>query len=248
MKALERHVFTDALKEHADANLLGTGRNLYPGKGIVVGLDETGKYLVQVTWHMHKGDGAYTHTEPGYVFAESNAAEGSRYAAMSEVTQNHCTYYIVGSSQAANAVTDGYANDFDPRDSLRRFLILSRRETDERNAVPCVIASCYWRGTVPMITMSTLKQSRLNALCDLSTHDVIGISKGFGHCLAAYPMDGDLRWILKEDPSLFPLHGTMTDIAQTYSEVLNVNNHASVAVKFIPRQGPSSVHISNQRK
>ena len=39
-------------KGGASENLLNLGLNSYPGRGIIVGLDETGENLVQVYWTM----------------------------------------------------------------------------------------------------------------------------------------------------------------------------------------------------
>lgn len=94
--------------------------------------------------------------------------------------------------------------------------------------------------------MSLLRKSPWSDACDRHFFGLDGFGKGFGHFISTYAGDGNPLPPFVGEPQLMPLAGDINQVAQTYWDALNVDNRVSLAVKFIPKSGPSETVIINK--
>lgn len=241
----------EKLKLVADANLFNLSENPYPGRGIVVGLDETGQNLVQVYWIMGRSENSRNRvfkSEGGRLFTE--AADPSKvkdpsliiYNAMRETRYKDVLAHVVSNGAQTDAVADGFANGMGMSQVLSRFSY----EPDVPNFTPRITAVCGWHNDASSVAMSMIRKSPWNAACDQLSYAINGFGPGFGLCFTTYSGDGDPLPAFQGEPYLVPLNGNMYQIALEYWKALNAENRVSLAVKFIPKEGDSSIVIKNK--
>jgi hypothetical protein len=237
------------LQLRAKANFLRLSKNQYPGRIIIAGLDETGKNLVQGYAIMGRSENSRNRVfgrERGRLFTE--AADPSKvkdpsliiYNAMCEVRNNDITYAVVSNGSQTDAIVKGYENDQSFHVSIRDPIIY---EPDHPNFTPRISASCYWprppHDSEPVVEMSLLRKSPWSDKCDRHFYKINGFGPGFGYCLTTYSGDGSPLPSFQGEPYLLPLLGDVRSIADIFWEALNADNRVSLAVKFIPKTGPS---------
>jgi len=220
------------LKKEAEKNFLALEQNPYPGRGIIVGKDETGKYLVQVYWIMGRSensrnrifvieDDTVLKTAP---FDPAKVKDPSLiiYTAMAE-TETH--YAVSNGSQTLDAFA---SNNLDC--SLRNWWY----EPDEPNFTPRI--SAIFEPSVDkrqFAELSILKKSPFSRACDRYFYKLNISHPGLGYCITTYNGDGDPLPAFTGDPYLLPLSGNIEKVAQSIWNVLNKDNKVALAVKFV---------------
>lgn len=243
-------------------NMLRLGMNSYPGRGIVVGLDETGQNLVQAYWIMGRSTGSrnrvFGHDESGRVFTEiadpSLLKEGEDtsliiYNAMRELSFDGKQYLSVVSNGAqTDAVISPLAGV--RMETLAYNLRTWRYEPDKPNYTPRITAVMMWMkyqdGDSPLLQIYILRKSLWSDKCDRNLFEIAGVGRGYGYCIHTYVGDGDPLPAFQGEPYLLPLVGDIEMVANDYWEILNPDNKVSLAVKFIPKSGPSQIVIRNK--
>lgn len=237
----------------ADANLFTLGGNSYPGRGIVVGLDETGNNLVQVYWIMGRSENSRNRifsTEGGRLFTE--AAHPSKvkdpsliiYNAMFEVAdQQGETISVVSNGHQTDDVAEGFLRGQSFYEVMRDWSY----EPDKPNFTPRITATSSWLGdNETLVEIALLRKSPWSDACDRHLYEINDIDESFGYCLTTYSGDGDPLPSFHGEPYLLSLRGDADQIAGTFWEVLNAENRVSLAVKFIPKIGASRITIINK--
>jgi hypothetical protein len=236
------------LKFLAGKNLIALGENPYPGRGIVVGIDESGKYLVQAYWIMGRSENSrnrvFVIEDEGVLKTEAADPEKVKdpsliiYTAMAEVgtirllQENKASsfrlknYAVSNGHQTLAALVDGGLND-----SMRDW----RYEPDEPNYTPRISALVQLGGWARCLTeISILKKSPLNQGCDKYLYKLdINSLRGLGYCVTTYSGDGNPLPSFSGDPYLLPLEGNIGEVAQMLWDNLNEENRVSLAVKFV---------------
>ncbi len=245
----------DDIRQLAATNLSTLALNPYPGRGIIVGLDDTGKNLIQVYWIMGRSENSRNRVfgcnpETGRVFTE--AADPAKvkdssliiYNAMREVHHAGVSYYIASNGNQTDVVADGYAEDRGMHSSLSGVVY----EPDAPNYTSRITASCRFENGEAIIKMSLLRKSPFSDKCCRHLFEIEGVGKGFGHCLTTYRGDSDGPLSpFRGEPYLLPLEGSPAAIAHLFWEVLDTENKVSLAAKSIPRDGsPSKTVIINK--
>jgi IMP cyclohydrolase len=248
---LKREFAMKLIMNKAEMNLEVLRRNSYPGRGIVVGLDETGQYLVQVYWIMGRSANSRNRVfgydkKEGRLFTE--AADPSQvkdpsliiYNAMRE-TKSH---WVVSNGRQTDAVVDS-------REDFITTICGYAYEPDAPNFTSRVTATSTWSivpsSDTPGVLISILRKSPWSDACDRHFYEINDLGKGFGYCVTTYRGDGDPLPAFQGEPYLLPLRGDARFIADYYwTEVLNGENKVALAVKFIPKSGPSEVTIRNK--
>lgn len=248
----------------ASANLFNLSGNPYPGRGIIVGVDETGEFIVQAYWLMGRSDNSRNRrlipirsriaTEPidpskvvnpelvlydamqdVLIYGEDTSEEPGRICVMSNGTQT-------------TAVADSLENHGDLDNVLENF----QYEPDSPNFTPRITAISYWddltrRGILqPCSLMFLQRKSPWGTACERHTFEYPGIGPGFGRCIHTYSGDGNPLPPFTGEPYLLPLKGDAVQIAETLRETLNQGNLVALAVKFIPKVGATRTHIINK--
>lgn len=242
------------MKKEAEKNLEALRKNSYPGRGLIVGLDESGEHLVQVYWIMGRSkksrNRVFGKDEDGRLFTEiadpSLMEEGDDlsliiYDAMREV--HYCNVCIVSNGRQTQDVAIGL-----PRDNLYSTMSKFSYEPDKPNFTSRITAVLCWRPTTARAysQISILRKSPWSDACDRYFYEINEIGRGFGYCVHTYLGDGDPLPSFRGEPYLLPLRGCVLHVANEYWDVLNPDNKVSLAAKFIPRNGPSEIIIINK--
>jgi hypothetical protein len=220
------------LKMLAGNNLSALRKNHYPGRGIIVGLDETGDNLVQVYWIMGRSENSRNRLftcEPGGILKTIPANHKKVvnpnliiYTAMAELPS---MFAVSNGSQTKSALNYGGLGE-----ALKEW----EYEDDPPNYTPRITALFKLNRKNPYITeISILKKSPFNGICDRYLYNLEVSHPGLGYCVSTYVGDGDPLPSFKGDPYLLPLLGDIDKVLQGIWSVLNEENRISLAVKFI---------------
>jgi hypothetical protein len=234
---------TKQTTELAQANFAELNRNPYPGRGIVAGLDNTGKFLVQIYWIMGRSANSRNRVfrvdrDTGRLYTE--AAEKAKMTDPSLVIYNAMRergpHFIVSNGDQTDTVAES------PLPSLYLNAALQERqyEPDAPNFTPRITATSTWDKDQPCVQMSILRKSAFGNACD-RMHYAYTPHPGFGHCITTYSGDGSPLPPFRGDPLLMPLTGNIEEVAAAYWDALNEENRVSLVVKFIQNWSNQSV-------
>lgn len=242
----------ERLRLLAKANLFNLGGNPYPGRIIVAGLDETGENLAQVYAIMGRSQNSRNRifaNEGGRLYTE--AADPSKvkdpsliiYHAMREARGLNYTLYVVSNGHQ----TDGVANGYSRGENLYEVMRGWEYEPDKPNFTPRITATSLWLDDgAHIVEMALLRKSPWHEICNRHLYEINDIGPGFGYCITTYSGDGDPLPAFQGEPYLLPLRGNIRLIAENFWETLDPDNRVSLAVKFIPKNGPSETVIINK--
>lgn len=246
---------TNQLALKAKDNLFRMRENPYPGRGIVVGLDGTGEYVVQVYWIMGRSPNSrnriFEADANGRLYTE--AADPSKvedpsliiYNAMRETVSETAKHYIVSNGDQ----TDVVAEKLGSMDLLQSVLRDIKYESDKPNFTQRITATVSLIHGVPkpFVQMSILRKSQFGDGCDAMHFSYECFRAGIGFCITTYAGDGDPLPPFYDDPLLMPLPGDILGVTNAYWEALNEKNRVSLAVKFIElASGRSTIRIINK--
>ena len=236
------------MRRQANENLEALRKNPYPGRGLIIGLDETGRSLVQVYWIMGRSANSRNRvfeSDGGRLW--TTAADPSKvkdpsliiYNAMRELAG----LYIVTNGDQTDTIAQACLAGGDFRQALNTRVY----EPDAPNFTPRISAICSLREGGPFAELSVLKKSAFGDGCDRHLFRIEAFGAGLGHCVTTYMGDGDPLPAFAGEPYLLPLRGDIESVARTIWEALNEENRVSLAVKFIDAgDGRSSIHVVNK--
>lgn len=223
--------------------------NEYPGRGIVIGLDQSGKYLIQVYWIMGRSENSrnrlFVKEGPGNLYTRPLDLEKVKdpeliiYRAMAE---RSCIYMISNGHQTdtmENSIKN-IKNIKGPGEFLYNDIEINpmlfswKYEPDEPNFTPRISGfSNIWNANF-YSQLSVLKKSEFSEACERHSYYYDRFANGFGYCITTYCRNGDPLPAFKGDPFLIPLVGqSAQEVAENFWPNLNEENRISLAVKFI---------------
>jgi len=229
----------------AARNVLYWVETPYLGRGIVLGIDETGQYAVLVYFIEGRSKNSRNRVltfDKGRLFTEpANPAEVKDPSLIiyNAMRQNDFMHAVSNGAQTDQVV----AINGNLMDALTGY----KYEPDAPNFTPRITGAFYSLADKQYFALSILRKSLWNDGCDASyyTYDSIQPSYGFG--ITTYAWDGNPLPSFEGDPILLPLVGDIDEIADNYWQVLSEENRVALAVKFIPMvEGVYSVALRNR--
>lgn len=220
----------------ADQYLNALQQNVYPGRGIVIGLTPDGTRLVQVYWIMGRSENSrnrvFIGEENGFVRTEAKDPDKLTDPSL-------IIYYPVKHADGAHIVTNG-----DQTDTIHNALLtggsfesaLATRtyEPDAPNFTPRISGIVDVNDKQFAYKLSILKSSGNTEDQTLRhTYTYEKALPGYGHCIHTYEGDGNPLPSFQGEPQLVPLSGDLQTIANTYWNALNEENKISLLVKSI---------------
>ncbi|MFA5000000.1 MAG: IMP cyclohydrolase [Patescibacteria group bacterium] len=220
------------LEIRAKNNLLALKQNPYPGRGIIVGMDETGKYLIQVYWIMGRSENSRNRV---FVIEDNGVLKTAPFDPAKVKDPSLIIYTAMAEILTHYAVSNGHQTlDALSIKGLDSSLKKWEYEPDSPNYTPRISALLEPRVFAPQIAeLSILKKSPFSDMCNRYLYKLDISSPGLGYCITTYNGDGNPLPSFTGDPYLIPLTGGIEDIAQTFWDSLNKDNKVSLAVKFI---------------
>lgn len=230
-------------------NLTLLRENPYPGRGIVVGLDSTGEYLIQVYWIMGRSENsrnrvfkADNHTGRLYTEAADPSKVKDPSLIIYDAMLERSPHFIVSNGNQTETVLKSTRPLY-----LNTALADRNYEPDAPNFTQRITAVSSLGHGMVYTQMSILRKSVFGEGCDRLLYEYVP-AKGFGHYISTYAGDGDPLPPFCGDPLLMPLdQGDMVEVAEDFWKALNEENRVSLAVKFIEiGNGRSDIHIINK--
>ena len=234
----------------AQRNMLVLGENLYPGRGIVTGMNDAGDHAVQVYWIMGRGSNSRNRVFDkvgGRVFTE--AADPAKMENPSLIIYNAMDEATMGCGSRLFAVSNGEQTDKIVANGMG-VLANYQYEPDTPNFTPRIsgaVIFCGCNQEPPHFSLTILRKSLWDEACERHYYSYDKVGNGYGYCLTTYAGDGNPLPSFRGEPLLMPITGDINAVADAYWNALNEQNRVSLAVKFIPVNGePSSVHVKNK--
>lgn len=256
---------TKTVEERARENFIALGRNKYPGRIIIVGVDERGQLVLlyaisgrsessrnRLFVHDEKQRRLFTAAVDS---SKIKNPELTLYTAMREESNREGTIYVVSNGSQ----TDGVVDDYREGKCFRNSMMCYSYEPDEPHFTPRITAICSWHQEKPLAMLSIVRRVPDSKVCKRDFYEVGGdncgaynIIPGIGYCMTTYAdYDADDKKPLPSfqgEPYLVPLRGSIQMIADTNWKNLNPEYRIALAVKLVPKQGSSSMTIINRFK
>lgn len=233
-----------------DANLIAKAnfqrhlvQNAYPGRGLVVGIDEQKRNLVLIYWIMGRSDDSRNRvfaSEGNRVFTAAidvskvKAPELTLYTAM-DATRG---FYAVSNGKQTDAILQAIVEDRHNLPFMHKIVEVLHgwNYEPDPNSTPRISAVCSISPAMssPYAVLSILKKSPTSSLCTRAFYMYESLEAGFGYCLTTYEKDASPLPSFSGEPLLMPLTGSTGDIADAYWNGLDDTNKVSLAVKGIP--------------
>lgn len=236
-------------KQTAKDNVGNLKDNPYPGRGIILGIDETSKFVLQVYWLMGRSQNsknrilkfdnskASVHTD-FFNYKEAGDPSLVIYDAMLEES------YCIPEAVHVFAVSNGHqTKTLIKKDPMIQLQHDWSYEPDEPNFTPRISGlTILSENHVLKNQLAIIKKSN-NSKKALFTFWSLKDTAGYGHCIHTYASDGVPLPSFKDEPYLVPLKGTLEEVANFYWDLLNPEFKVSLVVKMIPVNNISQVKI-----
>jgi hypothetical protein len=227
------------LKNVADTlNLEIISKNPYPGRGMVLGLDDEGENLIQVYFVTGRGDDTRNRVltpEKERVFTEAadpkkmkNPSALIFYNAMDETNRT----FIVSNGIQTDTIKKRVAESGERGFELA--LYEHRYEPDPPICTSRIAGMCSYSDGRWAIKMASIRKSQWNDSCEYHFFHYPGsFKKGVGLYIATYSNDGNPPPTFRSGPLWVPLCGDRENIAKDFWNALEGPNRVALAVKSI---------------
>ncbi len=247
------------LSDRLALNLRGLSANMYPGRGIAMGFNDTGSHFVQVyfiTGRSPNSRNRILENADGGVrtaFADQSKA-GNPELVIYDAMRDDGWAHVVSNGRQTSAVYERVEKTVEQCLPLAELLGLDRfsYEPDNPNFTPR-ITGLYRRfpdrsHLVEFVVIRRMRGSIFPEFLSFShgCDGPLGI-EGVGRLVTTYTGDGDPLPSFTGEPLVVPLVGDIEEIAREYWRALNPEHRVALAVKFIPTGGgEASVRIINR--
>lgn len=210
--------------------------NSYPGRGIIAGLSEDGKYAVSAYWTMGRSAGSRNRifVEEGEGIKtqafDSSLIAGDPSLIIYSAVKVLGKKTIVTNGDQTDTIFDGLKNGLTFEQSLQ-----SRKyEHDAPNYTPRISSVLDIEGKKLKFSLSILKSDSGNPENTLRfTFDYDNPLKGQGRFIHTYMGDGNPLPSFEGEPKLVKIEGTIDSFAENIWKALNEENKVSLFVRFI---------------
>jgi IMP cyclohydrolase len=230
-------------------NMEALGANVYPGRGIVIGMTPDGRRYAQVYWIMGRSENSRNRVfvrEGNLVrtraYDESKVQDPSLVIYNAVRVRGRC--HIVSNGDQTDTIYDtvGAGGTFDQALFMRTF------EPDDPNFTPRIAGAVDLDDRVHAYKLAILKaianDGRYAARHVFSYETA---APGVGHCLTTYSGDGTPLPSFEGEPYLVQIVDDAAGLARLYWDALNADNRVSLLAKLIDAgTGEVEIEIINK--
>jgi len=209
-------------------------QNPYPGRGIVIGLNQSGTHLIQIYWIMGRSansrnrifklEDEILQTHP----CDPHKVENPELIIYNALRHFNSDFIVSNGSQ-----TDTIYALLARGESFETALLKHTFEPDRPNYTPRIAALLSLRQNNFSLKMAIVKKSIFD---DSTIHHFFhyaSLVKGIGWCLHTYQNDGNPLPAFEGEPYPVPLGAKIEATANDYWQTLNETNKISLVVKAI---------------
>ena len=207
--------------------------NSYPGRGIIIGLDATGRYVVQIYWITARSAGSKNrvlviddHGVRAQPFDETGRTDDPNiyYRAMGATGDR----YVVSNGNHTDLIVDHLVEG----DSFDAAMRLTSYETDAPNFTPRIAGLADLSGTRPAVYLANaVRGTTVDTLHSVYAYGAL--EPGVGYCLHTYAGDGNPVPPFIERPYDFELRGSPESAANDVWGLLPADKRVALALKAI---------------
>lgn len=223
--------------------------NSYPGRGIIIGKSEDGKYAVTAYFIMGRSENSRNR-----VFVEDGAGIRTQAFDPSKLTDPSLIIYapvrVLGNK---TIVTNGDQTDtiyelMDKQQTFEQALRTREFEPDAPNYTPRISGIMHTAHGEYNYAMSILKSNNGDpSSCNRYTFAYNNPAAGEGHFIHTYQCDGNPLPSFEGEPKLVKLQGDIDSFTELVWNSLNEDNKVSLFVRYIDIQtGEYSSRIVNK--
>jgi len=226
-------------------------KNIYPGRGIIIGMSPDSKSMIQVYWIMGRSENSRNR-----IFENDNGFVRTKAFDESKVTDpSLIIYYPVKHYEYCHIVTNGDQTDtiyeaLKRGDSFESALNTRCYEPDPPNLTPRISGAIYLKDSLYAYKLSILKS--FNNTEELSIRNYYNYEKGvsgIGHCIHTYLGDGNPLPSFNGEPYELELFNDIDKTAEHFWNALDNDNKVSILAKFISLEdGSFKTRIINKHK
>jgi IMP cyclohydrolase len=236
----------------AEGNFFFLRSNPNPGRGLIVGIDETGTHLVHVYWITGVSENSRNRVlsvMDDYVVAAPADPDPSliTYTAMRNtvVDASQPVIDLVGSGEQTDLVAEGLHRGY----SFHEIIGECRYEHDAPHYTPRVAALSAWStsGSEYQASIASVcKRADPSDGCRHVIEEIDDIRSGFGYCTHTYAGAGYPLPTYLGSAFPVPLRGSAEEILRTYWGALNEGSRVAIAVKMRPKSGKPIILAKNR--
>ena len=212
----------------------------YPGRGIVAGRSEDGKYAVSAYWTMGRSKGSRNRiftadTEDGSEVVRTkpfdpSIVEGDPSLIIYAAVRTLGKKTIVTNGDQTDTIVEGYKAG----KSFEQALRTRKYEHDGPNWTPRISSILDIEGGSLNYTLSILKSDEGNADCTLrQTFEYESPFAGEGRYIHTYESDGNPLPSFTGEPVKVSIQGNIDDFTNKLWNALNSDNKVSLFVRYI---------------
>jgi len=225
--------------------------NAYPGRGIVIGKSEDGKYAVTAYFIMGRSENSRNR-----VFVEDGDGIRAQAFDPSKLTDPHLIIYapvrVLGNKLI---VTNGDQTDtiyelMDKQQTFEQSLRTREFEDDAPNFTPRISGILHFEGKGFNYAMSILKSANGNPdSCQRYTFSFSNPVAGEGRFIHTYMGDGNPLPSFEGEPKLVGISGDIDSFTDMLWTNLNADNKVSLFVRYVDLEsGKVETRIINKNK
>jgi len=236
----------EQLLVQAQENLIAAGQNRYPGRLLVIGVDETGQRLIQILGITVRSapnqNRVLTRGTDGRVFtefADPSQVTGNPELLLYDAMLERKDVYIVGNGKHTGPLLADVGS------------IIDWTYEKDSSSTPRIFAAYQCQNDrEPHFVVGILRKSLFDDSCDRDLLTCESVGPGFGWLISTYDKDGNPPPSFSRRPILMPLRGTIDEIMTTYWYILDPEYRVALAVKSAPLDGngPSNVCTMNKKR
>jgi len=225
--------------------------NAYPGRGIIIGRSECGKYAVTAYFIMGRSENSRNR-----VFVEEGKGIRTEAFDPSKLTDPHLIIYspvrVLGNKLI---VTNGDQTDtiyelMDKQQTFEQSLRTREFEDDAPNFTPRISGILHFEGKGFNYAMSILKSANGNPdSCQRYTFSFSNPIAGEGRFIHTYMGDGNPLPSFEGEPKLVGISGDINSFTDMLWTNLNADNKVSLFVRYVDLEsGKAETRIINKNK
>jgi IMP cyclohydrolase len=220
-------------------NLNNLKLNVYPGRGIVIGMSPDSTKMVQIYWIMGRSENSRNRI---FVLEENKDVQNAAFDESKLIDPSLIIYKPIRSLDKVHIISNGDQTEtiyrqYKQGGSFEKAINEREFEPDAPNFTPRISGVVDLFDQDFAYKLSIIKSFYNNSeVCIRNVYSFSESIPGIGHCLTTYKGNGNPIPSFEGEPFILPVTDNIKETLDLYWNVLNEQNRISVLVKHIDIQ------------